>query len=55
MTTVTGLHTSMLVILSSFSWAGAPKASPLKAKIRKKGAKYHILRLEALQSDEYMK
>ncbi len=55
MMTVTGLHTSMLVILSSFSWAGAPKASPLKIKIRIKGVKYDISRLEALQSDEYMK
>ena len=35
--TVTGLHTSTLLISRSFSWAGAPRAGLLKAKTREKG------------------
>ena len=34
--TVTGLQTSTLLIARSFSWAGAPRAGLLKAKIRGK-------------------
>ena len=34
--TVTGLHTSTLLIARSFSWAGAPRANLLKAKSRGK-------------------
>ena len=34
--TVTGLHTSTLLISRSLSWAGAPRDGLLKAKIREK-------------------